>query len=257
MPDKIVRFKTDNNIMWGVLDIDNRVVNVIKGDLYSEYEKSDEHHKTANIKLLAPVVPSKIICVGLNYAKHVQHSQSAAKAPDHPLLFMKPPSSIIGPEDTIKYPDFVDRVDYEAEMGVVIGKKLTKATPKQARDAIWGLTCVNDVTARHLQKIDGQWTRAKGFDTFCPVGPWIIKDIDWSDLKVEAYLNGELKQSGQTSDMHFKPDVLISFISQCMTLYPGDLISTGTPEGIDPMNIGDKIEVVVENVGRLINHIGE
>jgi len=215
------------------------------------------HHKTANIRLLAPVKPSKIICVGLNYAKHVQHSQSADEAPKYPLLFMKPPSSIIGPEDIIKYPDFVDRVDYEGEMGVVIGKKLTKATPEQAGDAIWGLTCVNDVTARHLQKIDGQWTRAKGFDTFCPVGPWVIRDIDWSNLKVTAYLNGELKQSGQTSDMFFKPDVLISFISQCMTLNPGDLISTGTPEGIDPMNIGDKIEVVVENVGRLINHVGE
>ena len=254
MADKIVRIEKDNNLYWGVLEDDT--VTVIEGDLYTDYKRTDAKFALADVTLKAPVQPSKIICVGLNYAKHVTHSQSATEAPKQPLLFMKPPSSIIGPEEKIIYPDIVDRVDYEAEMGMVIKKKLSKASPEEVSQAIFGLTCVNDVTARHLQKIDGQWTRAKGFDTFCPVGPWIVTDADFSDLKVEAYLNGELKQSGQTADMIFKPTVLISFISQCMTLFPGDLISTGTPEGIDPMQVGDKIEVIVENVGHLVNYIG-
>jgi len=255
MTDKIVRFQKGHQIHWGIIE-DEKVL-VIEGDLYEKYFQTEKMFDLSEVTLLAPVQPSKIICVGLNYAKHVSHSQSADEAPKEPLLFMKPPSSIIGPEEKICYPNFVDRVDYEAEMGVVIRKKLTKASPEEVEKSIFGLTCVNDVTARHLQKKDGQWTRAKGFDTFCPVGPWVVTNTDWSDLKVEAYLNGELKQSGQTADMIFKPTVLISFISQVMTLFPGDLISTGTPEGIDPMQVGDKIEVVVENIGRLTNYIGE
>lgn len=255
MADKIVRFAIRQQIHWGI--IDNQKIRVIEGDLYENYSATEKMFDLSEVTLLAPVQPTKIICVGLNYAKHVSHSQSAVEAPKEPLLFMKPPSSIIGPEENIVYPGFVDRVDYEAEMGMVIGKKLSKALPAEVEKSIFGITCVNDVTARHLQKKDGQWTRAKGFDTFCPVGPWVVTETDWSDLKVEAYLNGELKQSGQTADMIFKPAELIAFISQVMTLFPGDLISTGTPEGIDPMQIGDKIEVVVENVGRLINYIGE
>ncbi len=257
MSDKIVRFEADSEIHWGLYDDNENTVSVIEGDLFEGYKATETKFGFEDIKLLAPVQPEKIICVGLNYHKHVSHSQSADKAPEEPLLFMKPPSSLIGHEDTIIYPDFVDRVDYEAELGVVIGKRIRNVSPEEARDAIWGLTCVNDVTARHLQKKDGQWTRAKGFDTFCPAGPWVVTDADWSDLKVEAYLNGELKQSGRTSEQIFKPDLLISFISKVMTLKPGDLVSTGTPQGIDPMKVGDKIEVVVENVGRLINHIGE
>lgn len=257
MSDKIVRFEAEGKIRWGIYDDSQDKITEIGGDLFDGYFHLDDTYKFSEVKLLAPVVPEKIICVGLNYAKHVQHSQSATEAPKEPLLFMKPPSSLIGHEDTIVYPDFVDRVDYEAELGVVIGRKLRKAGPEECREAVFGLTCVNDVTARHLQKKDGQWTRAKGFDTFCPVGPWVITGVDWSDLSVEAFLNGERKQYGRTSDMIFKPEVLISFISQVMTLKPGDLISTGTPEGIDPMQVGDKIEVVVENVGRLINQIGE
>jgi len=257
MSDKIVRFESDSEIFWGIYDESELSIKVIEGSLFDSYAVSEKKFDLEDVRLLAPVQPEKIICVGLNYHKHVSHSQSADKAPEEPLLFMKPPSSLLGHEGTVIYPDFVDRVDYEAELGVVIGKKIRNVTPDEAAGAVWGLTCVNDVTARHLQKKDGQWTRAKGFDTFCPVGPWVITDTDWSDLKVEAYLNGELKQSGRTSDMIFKPEVLISFISKVMTLKPGDLISTGTPEGIDPMKVGDKIEVVVENVGRLINYIGE
>jgi 2-keto-4-pentenoate hydratase/2-oxohepta-3-ene-1,7-dioic acid hydratase in catechol pathway len=257
MSDKIVRFERDSDIFWGVYNENEMTVNIVEGNLFEDFIVTERKFDFKNVRLLAPVQPEKIICVGLNYQKHVSHSQSADKAPDEPLLFMKPPSSLLGHEGIVIYPDFVDRVDYEAELGVVIGKKIRNVTPDEAAKAIFGLICVNDVTARHLQKKDGQWTRAKGFDTFCPAGPWVVTDTGWSDLKVEAYLNGELKQSGRTSDMIFKPEVLISFISKVMTLKPGDLISTGTPEGIDPMKVGDKIEVVVENVGRLINYIGE
>jgi 2-keto-4-pentenoate hydratase/2-oxohepta-3-ene-1,7-dioic acid hydratase in catechol pathway len=257
MAEKIIRFQIEGEILWGRYNESAGKIFIIEGDLFTGYRVSDRYYNFADVKLLAPVAPEKIICVGLNYAKHVTHSQSATKAPEEPLLFMKPPSSLIAHEEKIVYPEGVDRVDYEAELGVIIGKTLKKATPDEVRGAIFGLTCVNDVTARNLQKKDGQWTRAKGFDTFCPTGPWIVRDVDWSDLHVEAYLNGEQKQSGRTSDMIFKPEILISFISKVMTLKPGDLISTGTPEGIDPMKVGDKIEVVVENVGRLINYVGE
>jgi len=257
MSKKIIRFEYKDQVHWGQYSESNQSVNIIKGDIFSSHTLSDVIIPFAEIKFLAPVKPEKIICVGLNYHKHVQHSQSAQEAPGEPLLFMKPPSSIIAHNDTIVYPAFVDRVDYEAELGVVIGKTLKNVTPEEAEAGVFGLTCVNDVTARHLQKQDGQWTRAKGFDTFCPVGPWIVTDTDWSNLSVEAFLNGEKKQSGRTSEMIFKPEVLIAYISRVMTLKPGDLISTGTPEGIDPMQKGDKIEVVVENVGRLSNIIGD
>jgi 2-keto-4-pentenoate hydratase/2-oxohepta-3-ene-1,7-dioic acid hydratase in catechol pathway len=256
MSERIVRFYVDNKTSWGIYNQDE-TINVIDGDLFGDYKITGIKYDVSDIKFLAPACPEKIICVGLNYAKHVKESQSATVAPEEPLLFMKPPSSIIGTEETIVYPNFVDRVDYEAEMGVIIGRTMKNVEPDQVAAGIFGLTCVNDVTARHLQKKDGQWTRAKGFDTFCPVGPWIVTDTDWSNLTVEAFLNGQKKQSGKTSDMIFKPDVLISYISRVMTLKPGDLISTGTPEGIDPMKVGDKIEVVVENVGRLVNHVGE
>lgn len=257
MAEKIIRFELEGKPLWGSYDESSNKVNLIEGDLFGDHGITDQVFDFDTVKLLPAVNPEKIICVGLNYARHVEHSQSADKVPDEPLLFMKPPSSLLAHGETIIYPDFVDRVDYEAEMGVVIGRTLRKVKPGEAEKAIFGLTCVNDVTARHLQKKDGQWTRAKGFDTFCPVGPWIVRGIDYSDLSVEAYLNGEQKQYGRTSDQIFKPGFLISFISQVMTLKPGDLIATGTPQGIDPMKVGDKIEIVVESVGKLINHIGE
>ncbi|MBU8934815.1 MAG: fumarylacetoacetate hydrolase family protein [candidate division Zixibacteria bacterium] len=218
------------------------------GGEFSARELSDK-------TLLAPVIPSKIICVGLNYHAHVKASYSADEAPERPLLFMKPSSSIIGPEARIVLPPVSERVDYEAELGVVIGKTACKVSVEEAANHIFGLTCVNDVTARDLQKLDGQWTRAKGFDTFCPVGPWIVTDINYDDILIEGILNDEVKQSGRTSQMIFLIPQLISYISSIMTLSPGDLISTGTPAGIAPMKSGDTIEVRVENVGTLRNHI--
>jgi len=207
----------------------------------------------SEVTLLAPVQPSKIVCIGLNYHAHVQASFSADSAPEKPLIFLKPPSAIIGPGDRIVHPPESERVDYEAELGVVIGKSGRHIPVEAAVEHIFGFTCVNDVTARDLQKKDGQWSRAKGFDTFCPVGPWIVDELNFKDVLVEGVHNGEIKQSGRTSQMIFDIPYLISYISAVMTLLPGDLISTGTPSGIAPMKSGDTIEVRVEGIGTLKN----
>ena len=209
----------------------------------------------AGVQLLAPVEPSKIICVGLNYALHVKESQSATKIPDEPVLFLKPLTAIIGPGADIIYPPSSSRVDYEAELAVVIGRTAKHVSPDNALGHVWGFTCLNDVTARDLQKKDGQWTRAKGFDTFCPIGPWAETEFDYRDLTVESFVNKQRKQSGNTSDMIFPVPVLVSFISNVMTLLPGDVISTGTPEGIGPMQPGDTIEVRISGIGSLVNQI--
>lgn len=209
----------------------------------------------ADCRLLAPVEPSKIVCIGLNYHAHVQASFSAENAPEYPLVFLKPPSSVIGPGDLIVHPPQSERVDYEAELGIVIGSRCSKVSEDDAAKHIFGFTCVNDVTARDLQKKDGQWSRAKGFDTFCPAGPWIVTDLNWEDVLVEGIHNSEIKQSGRTSLMIFKIPYLISYISSVMTLVPGDLISTGTPSGIAPMKSGDTIEVRIEGIGSLVNRM--
>jgi len=216
---------------------------------------TSERIKEEVITLKAPVEPSKIICIGLNYQAHVTASQSATEAPERPLIFLKPPSAIIGPNEKIIHPSQTQRVDYEAELGVIIGEKIKNVDTDTAQKAVFGLTCVNDVTARDLQKTDGQWSRAKGFDTFCPVGPWIVTGTDWTDLSVEGVLNDEIRQSGKTSQMIFDIPYLVSYISSVMTLYPGDLISTGTPAGIAPMKPGDKVEVRIEQVGNLVNWV--
>jgi 2-keto-4-pentenoate hydratase/2-oxohepta-3-ene-1,7-dioic acid hydratase in catechol pathway len=206
-------------------------------------------------RFLSPVEPGKIILVGLNYHAHVKESQSATEVPKSPVIFMKPTTALIGPHDEIIYPEAVDRVDYEAELAVVIGKQGRHIPIEAAPDHIFGYTCLNDVTARKVQKQDGQWTRGKGFDTFCPIGPWVVRGLDAGDLAVEAYLNGERKQYGRTSDMIFSVPYLIQFISAAMTLMPGDIISTGTPQGIDPMQRGDTIEVRIEQIGSLVNTV--
>ncbi len=206
-------------------------------------------------RLLAPVAPTKIICIGLNYALHVKESASATDVPDEPVLFFKPTSAVVGPGDDIIYPQLSERVDYEAELAVVIGKQGSKIKEDEAESYIWGYTCANDVTARDLQRKDKQWTRAKGFDTFCPVGPWVETELNYRGLQVESFLNDEKRQSGNTADMLFPIPYLISYISQAMTLMPGDIISTGTPEGIGPMQPGDRIEIKVEGIGVLTNQV--
>ena len=251
---KTVRFANkDGVVRYGELDGD--IVHTLSSAPWMGGSRTGDRVALADTMLKAPVEPSKIVCIGLNYHAHVDASFSADKAPEAPLIFLKPPSSIISPGDAIVHPTVSERVDYEAELGVVIAKRATRVSEANAFDYVFGYTCVNDVTARDLQKKDGQWSRAKGFDTFCPVGPWIVSGIDPSDLLVEGIHNGEVKQSGRTSMMIFKVPFLISYISHVMTLEPGDLISTGTPSGIAPMKPGDSIEVRVESVGSLVNTV--
>jgi 2-keto-4-pentenoate hydratase/2-oxohepta-3-ene-1,7-dioic acid hydratase in catechol pathway len=203
--------------------------------------------------LLAPVEPTKIVCVGRNYAAHAK--ELGNEVPKEPLLFLKPPSAIIAPGDAIVRPSISERVEHEAELGVVIGKRLKDATSDEARAAIFGVTCVNDVTARDLQKKDVQFTRAKGFDSFCPVGPVVVTGLELDALVVRARVNGELRQDGNTRDMVFPVADLIAFMSRVMTLEPSDLISTGTPEGVGPLRAGDVVQIEVEGVGVLENPV--
>ena len=197
--------------------------------------------------------PSKIICVGLNYAAHAQEFKE--KAPAQPILFMKPPSALIFNNAVIIYPAMTQELHYEAELAVVIKDKIKNISESEARKHILGFACGNDVTARDLQRRDGQWTRAKSFDTFCPIGPEIVSEIDPDNLDIKLYLNGELKQSSNTSKMIFKVNYLVAFISQVMTLMPEDIILTGTPSGVGPMEAGDVVEVEIQGIGKLTNKV--
>jgi 2-keto-4-pentenoate hydratase/2-oxohepta-3-ene-1,7-dioic acid hydratase in catechol pathway len=253
MSVKFIRYRTkeSHDSAYGILENDR--VTRLTAAPWSAGKSSGDSYKLDDVALLAPVEPSKIVCIGLNYHAHVQASFSADKPPEYPLIFLKPPSSIIGPGDKIFHPPQSERVDYEAELGVIIGKTAKNVTEVDAEKYIFGFTCVNDVTARDLQKKDGQWSRAKGFDTFCPIGPWIVTKLNWRDVLVEGVLNGTVMQSGRTSQMIFNIPYLISYISSAMTLMPGDIISTGTPSGIAPMKSGDVIEVCIEGIGTLAN----
>jgi len=216
---------------------------------------SAAHFDLSEVKVLAPVAPSKIVCVGRNYREHA--AELGNKMPDEPLLFLKAPSAVIASGDEIELPRASQQVEHEGELGVVIGRVAQKL--KENDDPlsyILGYTCVNDVTARDLQRKDVQFTRGKSFDTFCPVGPWIETDIDPTNVTVQTRLNGELKQKGNTADMAFSVAFLIRYISEIMTLYPGDLIATGTPAGVSRMNPGDTVEVEVTGIGILRNTIG-
>jgi 2-keto-4-pentenoate hydratase/2-oxohepta-3-ene-1,7-dioic acid hydratase in catechol pathway len=253
MSRKYIRFKSAETpeARYGILEGDD--VQVLDAAPWAGGRPVGKTVSASAITLLAPAQPSKIICIGLNYHAHVQASFSADNAPEQPLIFLKPPSAVIGPNDKIIHPPESERVDYEAELGVVMGKQGRHIPVESAEQHVLGFTCVNDVTARDLQKKDGQWSRAKGFDTFCPVGPWIVDELNHRDVLVEGIHNGEIKQSGRTSLMIFDIPFLISYISAAMTLCPGDLISTGTPAGIAAMKPGDTIEVRVEGIGSLRN----
>jgi 2-keto-4-pentenoate hydratase/2-oxohepta-3-ene-1,7-dioic acid hydratase in catechol pathway len=208
-------------------------------------------------ELLPPVQPSKIVCVGRNYREHA--AELGHDAPKEPLLFLKPSSALLAPEGEIRRPKISQRVDHEGELGVVIGRTCHQpAEDEDVRRYILGYTCLNDVTARDLQKTDDQWSRAKGFDTFCPVGPVVTDEVDpWAGLALETRLNGEVRQRGNTRDFIFALDIIIRHIAQAMTLFPGDLIATGTPAGVGPMAAGDKVEVSIEGVGTLRNSVVE
>jgi 2-keto-4-pentenoate hydratase/2-oxohepta-3-ene-1,7-dioic acid hydratase in catechol pathway len=222
----------------------------------SVHELIEEHgfNYWNDFEFLPPVNPSKIIAVGLNYLDHSK--EFGQPVPDEPLIFLKPPSAIIGHLDSIIYPMEARRVDYEAELAVVVGKKIRNADINEARDGILGYTCANDVTERFFQKKDGQWTRAKGFDTFAPIGPWIAADIEPEDgLSIKSYLNGSIRQSSTTSEMIFSPAQILSFVSKVMTLNPGDVILTGTPSGVGELRPGDTVEIEIEGIGILKNPV--
>ena len=207
-----------------------------------------------DVKFVAPVTPSKIVCVGRNYKEHA--AELGNKMPDEPLLFLKPPSSLVAHDDRVELPTQSQQVEHEGELGVVIGRTARKlAATDNPLSYVFGYTCVNDVTARDLQRKDVQFTRGKGFDTFCPVGPWIVTDIDPTNVTVTTRVNGEVKQNGNTRDMAFPVAYLITYISSIMTLYPGDLIATGTPAGVSKMQHGDIVEVEVGGIGILRNSI--
>ncbi len=255
MKRRIVRYDATDGPRWGVV-AEGEVVRELRGNPYGRWEPGPTIGPLAEARLLAPVTPSKILCVGRNYPAHA--AEHDAEVPPEPLLFLKPPSAVIGPEAPILLPPQSRRVDHEAEMAVVIGRRCRDVAPEEAWEYVWGVTCANDVTARDLQRRDGQWTRAKGFDTFCPVGPWVVtglSEADVADLAVICRVNGEVRQEGRTSEMTFSPADLIAYGSAVMTLEPGDLILTGTPAGVGPLHPGDIVEVEVEGIGVLRNPV--
>ena len=255
---RIVRFAARGRVKYGALEDD--VVHVLRGSPFAQFKGhgssftlDGSSYKLGEVRLLAPCLPSKIVCLGLNYRGHAEETK--LPIPSVPLIFLKPSTAVIGPDDEIVLPRHCKRVDYEGELAVVIGDKAKDVPEKRARDYILGYTCFNDVSDRVAQMEDGQWTRAKGYDTFAPIGPWIETEIAPDNLKLETYLNGELRQSTSTSDLIFGIDKLISFISSVMTLLPGDVIATGTPSGIGRINPGDVVEVAIEKIGTLRNFV--
>jgi len=248
---KIARVNFRGTITYGLLE--GQGVRLAKGDPFRGLEPLERWIPLKEVKLLPPVQPSKIIGIGLNYRDHAE--EVGLPPPDEPLVFLKPPSAVIGPDDPILLPPSSQRVDYEGELALIVSRRAKDITPDEAPDYILGYTCFNDVTARDIQEREGQWTRAKGFDTFAPLGPWIATDLDPTDLRIETFLNGELRQSSRTSRLIFDPFGLLAFISRVMTLLPGDVIATGTPSGIGSIKPGDVVEVRIEGIGVLRNPV--
>ena len=229
------------------------LVGSLEGDPFGDYRRTEAAVPLERVRLLPPVHPSKIVCIGRNYPAHA--AEHGAEVPTQPLIFLKPPSALTGPGGEIRLPPQSERVEHEAELVVVIGSPAFRAPTERAMDHVFGYTLGNDVTARDLQRSDDQWTRAKGFDTFCPLGPWIETDFDPADAILTCHVNGELKQMGSTRDMVFNIPQLITYISSVMTLLPGDLIMTGTPSGVSPLSAGDVVEVAIDGLGRLANPV--
>jgi 2-keto-4-pentenoate hydratase/2-oxohepta-3-ene-1,7-dioic acid hydratase in catechol pathway len=248
---KYTCFEYKNEKKWGVLE--NGHVRAMESSPFEHTILTDKVYPLQKVKLLAPCQSSKVICIGLNFKDHAKELN--LNLPSTPVLFLKPNTSIVGPEQPIVWPKLAKRVDYEAELAVVIKKEAKNIKPKEADSYILGYTCANDVTARDLQDPKGQWTVAKSFDTFCPVGPVISSDIDPTNLKIVGRLNGKVVQSSNTNNFIFDIPYLVSYISQIMTLYPQDIILTGTPSGIGPMEINDTFEIEIENIGTLKNSL--
>jgi len=249
---KIVRYQTNADVpKYGWILEDK--IGEIQGDIFGEYRRREAKTPIAEVKLIAPCTPSKILCIGRNYVEHAK--ELGNEIPKAPLIFLKPPSAIISNGEFILLPPQSNQVEHEAELVVVVGKRGKNIVVDQAREYIFGYTIGNDVTARDLQKTDGQWTRAKGFDAFCPFGPWIDTEFDASDAVVTCRVNGQMRQMASTRDMVFNVGALIAYISSVMTLEPGDLIFTGTPAGVGELKNGDVVDVEIEGLGKLSNPV--
>ena len=254
MAQRYVRVQTtQGKIYYGLLNL-NREVQVLDAPPWLQGEPTELILEAKSYHFLAPCAPSKIVAVGKNYVNHA--AEMGTPVPEEPLLFLKPSTAVIPTDVSILYPPQSERVDYEGELALVIGTRCVDCTVEEAADKIWGYTIANDVTARDLQRRDGQWTRGKGFDTFCPIGPWIVRELHPS-ARLQTFVNDEEepRQSASISDMVFPPEVLVAYISQVMTLMPGDIILTGTPEGIGPVEVGDRVRVELEGIGYLENPI--
>jgi len=248
---KIAKFLYKRIINWGV--VEGEKVVILKNPPFKRIEPSLRKVPLKECKLLAPADASKIILIGLNYRDHVQELKM--RISKEPIVFLKPPTTLIGNKDSIQYPRGVRRLDYEAELALVIKRKAKNIAAKDVKKYILGYTCLNDVTARDLQAKDGQWTRAKSFDTFCPLGPWLETKISTDKTAIKLYLNKKIKQDSSTKHFIFSISHLVAFISRIMTLFPGDVISTGTPPGVGKMKIGDKVTVEIEGIGELENRV--
>ncbi|WGV25346.1 fumarylacetoacetate hydrolase family protein [Halotia branconii] len=254
MAQRYVRVQNlEGKIYYGLLQL-SLSVQVLDAPPWLQGQPTDLNLEPDNYQILSPCAPSKIVAVGKNYADHA--AEMGTSVPSEPLLFLKPPTAVIASETEIKYPLQSQRVDYEGELALVIGDRVFNCTPEEAQTKIWGYTIANDVTARDLQQKDGQWTRAKGFDTFCPLGPWIVRELN-PGARLQTFLNEDADpvQSAYIDQMVFSPDVLVSYISQVMTLLPGDVVLTGTPLGVGPLHRGDRIRVEIEGIGRLENTV--
>ncbi|MDK2896834.1 MAG: hypothetical protein PWP04_954 [Candidatus Atribacteria bacterium] len=251
---KIVRFLHPKQGVpsWGYLKEKNTVLE-INSPFSSQIEEKGGTFSLPDLKLLSPTAPSKVVAVGLNYRDHVAEFQH--QIPENPIIFLKPSTAVIGPDEPILLPPSSQKVDYEGELAVVIKKPAKNVSTSQADSYILGYTCLNDVTARDLQKKDGQWTRAKSFDTFSPIGPWIETDLEPGQLELRSLVNGQIKQNASTSNLIFPVKELIAFISQVMTLLPGDIIATGTPAGVGPLKPGDTVEISIQGIGTLRNPV--
>lgn len=258
---KFIRFRKDGIEKTGILD-DEQVTELtcsmnvaFRTSDIKEFIAGDCNHELNDVEILPPVTPSKIVCVGLNYADHAEELNM--EIPDEPVIFIKPSTSVIGHLDSIIYPESSKQVDYEVEMGLIIARQAHQVEKSDADHYMGGYTILNDVTARDLQRKDVQWNRAKSFDTFCPIGPTTETELNPRDQKISLKLNGEIKQNSNTKNMIFSPQELLEFISGIMTLYPGDVIATGTPPGVGPMNVGDSVEAEVQGIGVLKNFVKE
>lgn len=250
---KLLRFRrhSSDESHWGWLDGDR--IGELEGDPFGTYRRSAASTPLDSVQLLAPVQPGKIVCVGRNYAAHA--AEHDAEVPELPLLFLKPPSAVIGPGERILLPPQSERVEHEGELAIVIARRGRWVQPGDVDPMILGFTVANDVTARDIQFGDGQWTRGKGFDTFCPLGPWIELSFDPADALITTSVNGQMRQMASTRDMIFPARKLIAFVSSVMTLEPGDVIMTGTPSGVGPLVDGDEVTVEIEGIGSLTNPV--